>query len=397
MNLSHRRILVRGLFVLALLAGGGLQGVSAQTQTTLPPCTAALNIPDDGDSTPQAMDIDKDGDGLIEICDLEGLNEIRFQPDGLGYTTGTSAMGAMRITTGCPSNGGCTGYELTKDLDFMDDDSYRPESTNQTAWTDTSREGWDPIGTFNARFNGNSHTISNLRINRTGTNNVGLFGVAGGSAEIANLGLLNVIIVGRGRVGSLVGWKQGGSITSSYAMGSVTGGANTIGGLVGWNNGGSITNSYATGNVTGTGDNLGGLVGTNTVSITNSYATGEVSGRSQVGGLVGNNQSAGSITNSYATGNVTGTGSNQGGLVGLNVNGTITRSYWLRDSTNVNRTGVGVNANTLRTMTQLQSPTTNEGIYTNWLTGIGILVAQFNIRYSKPLVAMLCCPIKGQV
>ena len=83
MLLPLKRILMRGLFALCLLAIGGLQDVSAQS---LPPCT--MNIPDtDGDSFGQSMDIDKDDDGLIEICDLDGLNEMRFQLDGSGYTT----------------------------------------------------------------------------------------------------------------------------------------------------------------------------------------------------------------------------------------------------------------------------------------------------------------------
>ena len=89
----------------------------------LPPCT--MDIPNtDNDNVDQAMDIDKDGDGLIEICDLEGLNEIRFQLDGSGYRT---TAGATVIPTGCP-NDRCTGYELTRDLDFMDDDSYRQKA-----------------------------------------------------------------------------------------------------------------------------------------------------------------------------------------------------------------------------------------------------------------------------
>ena len=45
----------------------------------LPRCTAFLIdiYPDDDDDVPQFMDVDKDNDGLIEICDLEGLNEMR--------------------------------------------------------------------------------------------------------------------------------------------------------------------------------------------------------------------------------------------------------------------------------------------------------------------------------
>ena len=75
--------------------------------------------------------------------------------------------------------------------------------------------------------------------------------------------------------GGLAGVNVGGSsISNSYALGNVTGGARTwAGGLVGQNGFfvpegafGTITNSYASGNVTVTGDQsaAGGLVGSNT-------------------------------------------------------------------------------------------------------------------------------------
>ena len=35
----------------------------------------------DNDGAGGIIDIDKDGDGLIEICDLEGLNEMHHQLD----------------------------------------------------------------------------------------------------------------------------------------------------------------------------------------------------------------------------------------------------------------------------------------------------------------------------
>ena len=41
----------------------------------------------DGDDADSTVDIDKDGDGLIELCDLEGINEMRYQLDGSGYKT----------------------------------------------------------------------------------------------------------------------------------------------------------------------------------------------------------------------------------------------------------------------------------------------------------------------
>jgi hypothetical protein len=95
---------------------------------------------------------------------------------------------------------------------------------------------------------------------------------------------------------------------------------------MGAHNANSITSHsnlhIATGNVSGSGSNVGGLVGRqNTgVSIENCFATGDVSGNfTYVGGLVGYQYGDSiTITNSYATGNVTtsGVSSNVGGLVG---------------------------------------------------------------------------------
>jgi hypothetical protein len=79
-----------------------------------------------------------------------------------------------------------------------------------------------------------------------------------------------------------------GTISNSYAKGSVAGSNEEVGGLVGQNYTGAVSNSYATGNVTGTKD-VGGLVGINTGTVSTSYSTGSASGSSEVGGLVGNN------------------------------------------------------------------------------------------------------------
>jgi len=121
--------------------------------------------------------------------------------------------------------------------------------------------------------------------------------------------------------GGLVG-SNNGSITGSYAVGEVKG-FSAVGGLVGGNSG-YIEKSYSTGTVAG--KLAGGLVGSNIGSINQSYAGGNVSGLEMIGGLVGNNN--GSISNSYAAGNVSGiSGSNYiGGLVGYNFN-SVTNSY----------------------------------------------------------------------
>ena len=72
-------------------------------------------------------DIDIDNDDLIEIYYLEDLDAVRHQLDGSGYRT---APTAEVITAGCgPDNSGaCRGYELMRDLDFDDDDSYADDT-----------------------------------------------------------------------------------------------------------------------------------------------------------------------------------------------------------------------------------------------------------------------------
>ena len=156
-------------------------------------------------------DIDNDNDGLIELCYLEDVNAMRHVLDGSGYQ---SSSIATKVTTGCPLVEGsekCKGYELVRDLDFNDDASYS-SPTNIIKWT--TGKGWQPIGyytdeddneSFVSIFEGNGHIIFNLTINRSDTNDVGLFGFTGGSSKISNIGLLNVDIDGKNRVGGLVG------------------------------------------------------------------------------------------------------------------------------------------------------------------------------------------------
>jgi hypothetical protein len=197
-------------------------------------------------------------------------------------------------------------------------------------------KGFEPIGEFNrtrdteftGTFDGADHTISGLYIERRSTFNVGLFGGVGRDARLKNIGVENVNINADLRVGALIGINggpEGGSVTESYATGSVSG-TSEVSGLVGRNNG-DITESYATVDVTARfGYMVGGLVGLNGANVTESYATGSVSGSKEVGGLVGNNIE-GTVRKSYATGSVSG-GNLTGGLVGNNNrDSTVRKSY----------------------------------------------------------------------
>ena len=190
--------------------------------------------------------IDRDDDGLIEICDLDAFNAIRYQLDGSGYR---ETSNAVKITAGCPSRG-CDGYELRSDLDFNTDDSYR-DTTNKEVWT--SGLGWLPIGNqlnfFTARFEGNDHTISNLYINRP-SDYIGLFRATAKLAKISGLVLSQTNIDGNSYVGSLAG----------HAAGIVIGDGSCSGGLVGSNKG-IISGSFVNGRVVASGEHTVGLIG----------------------------------------------------------------------------------------------------------------------------------------
>ena len=214
-------------------------------------------------------------------------------------------------------------------------------------------------------------------------------------------------VLGGSPVGGLAGYHSGGRIIYSYATGSVeargTGG--TAGGLVGrglsvhtsdedsW-----VISSYATGSVKG-GVEVGGLIGnllhpswrqpggdpSIEIGVVASYATGSVEGDIQVGGLIGaihersDADEAVTITASYATGSVQGN-SFVGGLIGGTsyLEGgaaggvTVTASYW-DTQTSGQTTGVGAGGPTGvqgKTTAQLQSPTGYAGIYSSWNTDL---------------------------
>jgi len=217
------------------------------------------------------------------------------------------------------------------------------DASNTTTWDyplGGTIEGFSPIGTnsnkFTGSYNGQNYAISNLYINRGGTDYIGLFGSTG-DAIISNLGLANINITGNSHVGGMAGkhnWNFS-PISNCYSTGSVVGNNWYVGGLVGSITEGKVNDSYSTATVSG-GAYVGGLAGTNGSSgyIENCYSTGAVSGGSFIGGLVSKNSQFSTITNSYSSSPVSGSDNYVGGLIGANyitVNncystGTVTRS-----------------------------------------------------------------------
>ena len=387
---------------------------ASQTAATTGPAEISTPTPAIAVSTPSPVSKpvnqkeDADGDGLIEVSNLDQLNAIRYDLDGDGEADG----GADAYAAAFPADPGkvvcsrgCNGYELTLPLDFHQADSYA-SGTVSAAWTGGT--GWLPIGTshkrFNTTFDGNGHAISNLYIDRTGA--AGLFGHTGKSSVIRATGLEGVEVYGGDNAGALVAVNRG-VVRASHATGRVTG-QDYVGGLVGLNSGpgrvlisgpvgesqGAIHASYASVSVSGS-LSVGGLAGrmTNFATVIASYSKGAVSGRYGVGGLVGFSVDS-IIGASYSTGAVSGD-ENVGGLVGgtngiiaasyatgsvsgaryvnglgrFNPGAAISYCYW-----DIETSGLNIRADHEstegRSTAELQSPTGYTGIYSNWNTDV---------------------------
>ena len=218
---------------------------------------------------------------------------------------------------------------------------------NDIDLTGSSYAIWSPIDDFSGSLDGDGHKISGLNINSSTLDNLGLFSsITKENAEVKNLDLYNVNIVGRSNVGSIVGQVTGAgfNITGVKASGTITGASN-IGGLVGNITGGIIDSSASSVTINATSTYIGGLAGlTNNTTITRSYTTGNSKGNSYVGGLVGYAQgTSSSITKSFTSGNVESTNTSSsytGGLVGR-VYGTISNCYTLSNVTAKYSTYVG--------------------------------------------------------
>ena len=257
-------------------------------------------------------DYDADNDGLIDVANLAQLDALRYDLNGDGLVDGAiwmpyySAYPMGALGMGCPSDG-CTGYELTANLDFDTDDDGDVDSDDDY-WNGGG--GWAPIGEadtpFIADFKGNRRTVSNLFIDRDSEDEVGLFGAID-SSRIRGVTLAGADVTGRDAVGILLGDGVYGSVVDNHATGQVSG-QDEVGGLVGrtW---GTVWYSSAAVNVSGN-DAVGGLVGHQILNDTvAAYATGNVEGMDAVGGLVGAVSDVTQVIEaSYATGNVSGSG-----------------------------------------------------------------------------------------
>jgi len=156
--------------------------------------------------------------------------------------------------------------------------------------------GWEPIPKYSGDFNGNGHRVTNLRINRTDMNYIGLFS--------NNTGMISGITVA-GEVG----------------------GNTLVGGIAGGNSG-TIEYCNYTGIVWASGAYAGGITGRNfeNGTIDSCSHTGNVVAETHLGGIAGQNDWVVSNCTNHK-GDIymdNATGTSIGGIVGYNEGGHIT-------------------------------------------------------------------------
>lgn len=122
-----------------------------------------------------------------------------------------------------------------------------------------------PFNQFRGTFDGNNKTISNLRIDTNGGWYTGMFSAAS-DAIIRRVGLVNVNVSGGAFTGAIAGMIVDSEVTSTYVTGTVsapTSGAAVyaVGMAFGSMGAGTVSRSYATGTVTGRASTIGGFVG----------------------------------------------------------------------------------------------------------------------------------------
>lgn len=212
-------------------------------------------------------------------------------------------------------------------------------------------QGWEPIGVesqpFKGVLDGNNKKLTGFSINRSTTDNIGLFGYIDG-ATVKNL-TINGPVTGQKYVGAFVGCASGscmlsglthngaitansyaghivgqcsGAVSSVSAIGNVTSAMGIAGGIVGCHNTSekTISNVRMTGNVTASNSSstcVGGIAGMSYATISNATCSGDIQGGQYVGGITGRAFAA--VSTSTVNGTVKGTSSAgfTGGIVGV--------------------------------------------------------------------------------
>ena len=214
----------------------------------------------------------------------------------------------------------------------------RHERRPTTTWNDaTSTESnISPIGSrngntihkFQGHFDGNSNTISGIRIYNAGSSannggHQGLFGYLGSGAEVKDVTLSNTRITGHNYCGGIAGRNEGNTtiinchVTNTVAIHTAMDNVDNHGGIIGINYSGTVkectsaaTLTLASTNYTGC-EGYGGIVGFNNGTLTDNIANGATvpaaSNGNKHGAIAGDGYTTAMQRNYYLNCNVAGT------------------------------------------------------------------------------------------
>jgi uncharacterized repeat protein (TIGR02543 family) len=258
-----------------------------------------------------------------------------------------------------------TPYQISTDIDLTQlavnvnsGINYNGIYFAMTDSIDLSGKDWTPIGTdtnpFSGHLIGNSYSIYDFTIDNPTGSYIGLFGrVQGGSIEDL---IVMGKIEGQDKVGLIAGFCSDAQISTSIALGTVTGSGSKIGGFVGCSDGSQFEQCYALGAVTGDSE-VGGFVGHTygdviNTTFTNCFARGSVlstlSDNGWYAGSFAGNISDSDFDSCYGSGIVgfsAQTGSYIGGFAGgmsvVRTAPTFTACYY--DQTRNNTEAIGLN------------------------------------------------------
>ncbi|MFI3293620.1 MAG: GLUG motif-containing protein [Rikenellaceae bacterium] len=261
-----------------------------------------------------------------------------------GYPTfDFSGTPTYTVTVSCidyPISGETNSYELREADQLIDlatkvnaGETYSGYTFKMTNDIDLNHITFAGIGIilyqFQGTFDGGGFEVQNLVMNENSNSKLGFFGYVGDSGVVCNLNLgANGKIIGTStqwEIGGIVSYNYG-TIINCHNLATVNGGYN-VGGIAAYNEG-NIVNCYNLGTIYGYANNTGGICGQNKGSITacyNAYYSNEnITGSSQVGEIVGYNNS-GTVSYCYYIDGNTAIGT---GTSGVSIDGESTIVGW---------------------------------------------------------------------
>ena len=206
------------------------------------------------------------------------------------------------------------------------------DTTNSDGLFYDGGAGWSPLGEtddeFTGTYDGGGLLINGVKVNRSDTDNIGIFGRTE-DAVIKNVKATGLNITGKRSVGGLCGFMLRGELINCVAQGTISNSQDTgVGGLMGRGTAVTVDKCGATATILSSpnGGYAGGLIGSNTGTptidsdVTNSWAIANISVAGDVvGGLIGNNCTNSHIAKCWATGNIDASDNDTvGGLAGWN-------------------------------------------------------------------------------